>query len=330
MKHRLQIIHRSLGLAALTGTLAATLAGTLLSGSVMAATPMAEKQAPGYYRMMLGSFEVTALSDGTVKLPVDDLLLNTTKEHVQERLADNFLSAPLPTSVNGYLINTGNKLVLIDTGAGSLFGPTLGNLANNMKASGYEPGQVDEIYLTHMHPDHVGGLISDGKIVFPNATIRANQDDADYWLSEEKLNAAAEGAKGFFKGAMASLNPYVEAGQFEAFDGNGQILPGISTIEAKGHTPGHTLYKVESDGNILMLWGDLIHVAAVQFPEPDIAIQFDTNSDNAVSARVNEFERAADAGYLVGSAHLSFPGLGHLTQAGQGYEFIPANYEAGE
>jgi len=322
MKHRLQVIHRSLGLAALTGT--------LLSGPVMAAAPMAEKQAPGYYRTMLGSFEVTALSDGTVKLPVDDLLLNTTKEHVHKRLADNYVSAPLSTSVNGYLINTGDKLVLIDTGAGSLFGPTLGNLVDNLKASGYEPGQVDAIYLTHMHPDHVGGLISDGQIVFPNATIRANQDDADYWLSEEKLNAAEESAKGFFQGAMASLNPYVKAGQFEAFEGNSQILTGISTVEAKGHTPGHTMYKVESEGNILMLWGDLIHVAAVQFLEPDIAIQFDSNSENAVRERVDEFEHAADVGYLVGSAHLSFPGLGHVKEAGKGYEFIPANYETGE
>ena len=322
MKHRLQVIHRSLGLMALTGT--------LLSGTVMAAAPMAEKQAPGYYRMVLGSFEVTALSDGTVKLPVDDLLLNTTREHVHERLADNYLSAPLSTSVNGYLINTGDKLVLIDTGAGSLFGPTLGNLVDNLKASGYEPRQVDAIYITHMHPDHVGGLISDGNIVFPNATIRANQVDANYWLSEENLNAAEKNAKGFFQGAMASLNPYVKAGQFEAFEGNSQILTGISTVEAKGHTPGHTMYKVESEGNILMLWGDLIHVAAVQFPEPDIAIQFDTNSENAVRERMDEFEHAADVGYLVGSAHLSFPGLGHVTKAGEGYKFIPANYETGE
>lgn len=322
MKRNLQSLQRSLGLAAM--------AGTLLSGSVMAAAPLAEKQAPGYYRTMVGDFEITALSDGTVKLPVDDLLLNTTKEHVHDRLAENFLSAPLATSVNGYLINTGDKLVLIDTGAGSLFGPTLGNLVDNLKASGYEPGQVDEIYITHMHPDHVGGLIADGEIVFPNATIRANQDDADYWLSEEKLKAADEGAKGFFKGAMASLNPYVAAGQFKAFDGNQQIMPGISTIEAEGHTPGHTMYKVESSGDILMLWGDLIHVAAIQFPEPDVAIQFDTDSEKAVMDRADEFKQAADAGYLIGSAHLSFPGLGHLSEASQGYEFIPANYETGE
>jgi len=129
---------------------------------------------------------------------------------------------------------------------------------------------------------------------------------------------------------MASLNPYVKAGQFEAFEGNSQILTGISTVEAKGHTPGHTMYKVESEGNILMLWGDLIHVAAVQFLEPDIAIQFDSNSENAVRERVDEFEHAADVGYLVGSAHLSFPGLGHVKEAGKGYEFIPANYETGE
>ncbi|EMP54351.1 beta-lactamase [Marinobacter santoriniensis NKSG1] len=310
-------------------TTAALVAGALFTGQALAGAPMVKEQAPGYYRVMLGNYEITALSDGTVKLPVDDLLLNTTKEHVHERLASNYLSAPLDTSVNGYLINTGEKLVLVDTGAGSLFGPTLGNLVENLRASGYEPEQVDDVFITHMHPDHVGGLMSDGKMAFPNATIRASQDDADYWLSESNLEAANEDAKGFFKGAMASLNPYVKAGHFKAFEGDAQLLPGIKAVEAPGHTPGHTMYRVESDGQVMMLWGDLIHVATVQFPEPDVAIQFDTTPEKAVMERNQEFARAADKGYLIGSAHLSFPGLGHLNKADKGYEFVPANYHGG-
>lgn len=307
----------------------ALVAGTLFAGQAWAGAPMVKEQAPGYYRIMLGNYEITALSDGTVKLPVDDLLLNTTKEHVHKRLAHNFLSAPVDTSVNGYLINTGEKLVLVDTGAGSLFGPTLGNLVDNLRAAGYEPEQVDDVFITHMHPDHVGGLMSDGKMAFPNATIRASQDDADYWLNEANLEAANEDAKGFFKGAMASLNPYVKAGHFKAFKGDAQLLPGIEAVEAPGHTPGHTMYRVESDGQVMMLWGDLIHVATVQFPEPDVAIQFDTTPEKAVMERNQEFARAADKGYLIGSAHLSFPGLGHLNKAGEGYEFVPANYHGG-
>ena len=304
-------------------------AGVLFAAAAQAEAPMVKEQAPGYYRTMLGNFEITALSDGTVKLPVDKLLLNTTEEHVHNTLADNFLSAPLDTSVNGYLINTGNHLVLVDTGAGSLFGPTLGKLVEHLKASGYEPADVDEIYITHMHPDHVGGLISDGEIVFPNAIVRANVEDQNFWLNEDNLKAADEGSKGFFKGAMASLNPYVESGQFKPFDKDRELVPGISAVSASGHTPGHSLYKVESGDNTLMLWGDLIHVAAVQFPQPDIAIQFDVNSEQAVESRAQAFADAQETGYWVGSAHLSFPGLGHLKSADQGYEFIPANYQGG-
>ncbi|WP_336367544.1 MBL fold metallo-hydrolase [Marinobacter sp. C2H3] len=311
--------------------LGAAVASTVfLAGQAVADAPLAEKQAPGYYRMALGQYEITALSDGTVKLPVDQLLLNTSVDHIKERLANHYLSAPLETSVNGYLINTGSKLILVDTGAGSLFGPTLGKLADNLRASGYQPEQVDEILITHMHPDHVGGLVADGKMVFPNATVRAASDDADYWLNKDNLEQAAEGDKGFFQGAMASLNPYVDAGHFKAFKDGAELAPGISAEETHGHTPGHTVYRVESDGQVLMLWGDLIHVAAVQFAEPDVAIKFDSDPKTAVVVRNAEFDRAADKGYLVGGAHLSFPGVGHLTTADKGYSFIPVNYQAGD
>jgi glyoxylase-like metal-dependent hydrolase (beta-lactamase superfamily II) len=300
----------------------------MMASAAQAEAPLNKEQAPGYHRIMVGDFVVTALSDGTVKLPVDDLLLNTTKQHVHETLAESFLSAPLATSVNSYLINTGDKLVLIDAGAGSLFGPTLGFLIENLRAAGYTPDQVDEIYITHMHPDHVGGLVSEGKIVFPNATVRAHQQDADYWLSEANLEAASDDAKGFFKGAMASVNPYVKAGQFKPFKKNQELVPGISSVAAVGHTPGHSIYKVQSQGQTMMLWGDLIHVAAVQFPEPDIAIQFDVNSETAVKTRAEVFADAQEQGYLVGSSHLSFPGLGRLKGADKGYEFIPVNYDS--
>ncbi|MEQ5834922.1 MBL fold metallo-hydrolase [Marinobacter sp. NFXS9] len=309
-------------------TAIALAASLFAAGSVQADAPMVKTQAPGYYRTMLGDFEITALSDGTVQLPVDKLLLNTNEAHVRDVLKAHFLSAPLETSVNGYLINAGDKLVLIDTGAGSLFGPTLGKLESNLEAAGYTPDEVDEIYITHMHPDHVGGLISDGNVVFPNATVRAAQADADYWLSKDEMESAPEGKQGFFKGAMASLNPYVESGHFKAFSGKTDLVDGIEAIPAHGHTPGHSIYHVESDGQSLMLMGDLIHVGSVQFSEPSIAIQFDSNPDQAVNARETAFDNAVDTGTLIGSAHLSFPGMGHLKAAGDGYDFIPVNYNA--
>lgn len=291
-----------------------------------AEAPLAKSQAPGWYRMTVGNFEITALSDGTVALPVDKLLTHTTPEHVKAELAQVYLKAPLETSVNGYLVNTGSKLVLIDTGAAGLFGPTLGKLAANLKASGYQPEQVDEIYVTHMHPDHVGGLVAEGQRVFPNATVRADVHESAYWLSKSRLDAAPADAKGFFQGAMASLQPYVDAGRLKTFDGATELVPGIRAVPAPGHTPGHTIYVAESQGQRIVFWGDLMHVAAVQFPHPEVTIAFDSDSKTAAPQRQKNFADAAKQGYFVAGAHLSFPGIGQLRPDGKGYRWLPANY----
>jgi glyoxylase-like metal-dependent hydrolase (beta-lactamase superfamily II) len=291
-----------------------------------AEAPMAKAQAPGWYRMKVGSFEVTALSDGTVMLPVDDLLTNTKRAIVADMLERSYLKAPVETSVNGYLVNTGSKLVLIDAGAAGLFGPTLGKLLDNLKASGYQPEQVDEIYITHMHPDHVGGLVSDGKMVFPNATVRADLREGGFWLSQENMNKAPADAKGFFQGAMASLNPYVAAGRLKPFDGATELVPGLRALPAAGHTPGHTIYMAESQGSRIVFWGDLLHVAAVQFPMPWTTIQFDTDSKVAGPTRKKQLADAAKQGYFLAIAHVSFPGIGQLRADGVGYRWLPTNY----
>jgi glyoxylase-like metal-dependent hydrolase (beta-lactamase superfamily II) len=310
-------------------TLALTLCVAALAwpaSSADATAPLAKTQAPGYYRMMLGDFEVTALSDGTVDLHVKDLLTNTTAARIQRALARAYLKDPVETSVNGFLVNTGTKLVLVDAGAGSLFGPTLGKLAANLKAAGYAPEQVDEIYITHMHPDHVGGLAADGKAVFPNAVVRADKREADFWLSKANLDGAAKDAKSFFEGAQASMKPYVDAGRFKTFEGDTELAPGVQAVATSGHTPGHTMYVFESKGQRLFAWGDLMHVAAVQFSEPAVTIRFDVDSKAAAVKRKKEFAYAAQRGHWVAASHLSFPGIGRLRADGKGYNWYPANY----
>jgi len=315
--------------AALRRALIAIASSVILWGSMtpaLAAAPQAKFAAPGFFRMMLGNFEITALSDGTVDLPVDKLLTNTTPGKVDQALDKAFLKAPLETSVNGYLINTGTKLVLVDTGAASLFGPTLGKLVSNLKAAGYTPDQVDAVLITHMHPDHVGGLMSEGKLVFANATVHADRHDADFWLSQANMDKAPKESQGFFQGAMASMNPYVTAGKFKPFNGNTELVPGIKAQASAGHTPGHSTFVVESQGQKLVLWGDLMHVAAVQFANPAVTIQYDTDSKAAAVQRQRAYADAAKAGYWVAAAHLSFPGIGHLRKDGKGYVFVPVNY----
>lgn len=306
--------------------LAIGLLSSLGTAPAYAGAPMTKAAAPGYYRVMLGDFEVTALSDGTVALPVDKLLTNTTPEKTLKALAKNHLTTPLQTSVNGYLINTGSKLVLIDTGAASLFGPTLGRLANSLKAAGYTPEQVDEVYITHMHGDHVGGLMNGDQLAFPNAIIRADKHDADFWLSQANMDKAPADGKGGFQGAMASINPYVKAGRFKTFDGDTELVPGVKAIAARGHTPGHSIYMAESKGQKLILWGDLMHVAAVQFENPEVTIGFDSDSKAAKAQRKKAYAEAAKEGYMIGATHLSFPGLGYIRAEGKGYVWVPVNY----
>jgi len=306
-------------------TVLAAAAALIAFAPAHAAAPMVKTPAPGFFRLMVGDFEVTPISDGTVDLPVDTLL-REKPEAVRSALEKNYLKVPTETSDNAFLINTGSKLVLVDTGAGALFGPTLGKFVTNLKAAGYQPEQIDEIYITHMHGDHVGGLVSDGKRVFPNATVRAGKADADYWLSKANLDKAPADKKGFFQGAMTALNPYVEAGKFKAIESDGPLVPGVSAVAEHGHTPGHTTYVVESRGQKLVLVGDLIHVGAVQFDNPGVTIAFDSDEKAAAAARKTVFDAAAKGGYLIGAAHLQFPGIGHLATQGKGYRFIPVNY----
>jgi glyoxylase-like metal-dependent hydrolase (beta-lactamase superfamily II) len=301
------------------------LAAALIAAPSFAAAPMAKTQAPGYFRMMLGDFEVTPLSDGTVDLPVDKLLQQKA-DKTNAALTKAHLKSPLETSDNAFLINTGSKLILVDTGAGVFFGPTLGKIQANLKAAGYTPEQVDEVYLTHMHSDHVGGLVAQAKPAFPNAVVRASKSEADHWLNQSAMDKAPEDGKGSFKNAMAALDPYVKAGKFKTFEGDLEVSPGIRAQGGHGHTPGHTTYVVESRGQKMVMIGDLIHVGAVQFEDPAVTIGFDGDQKAAAAARKKLFDAAAKDGALIGGAHLQFPGVGYLRTEGKGYRFVPVNY----
>jgi glyoxylase-like metal-dependent hydrolase (beta-lactamase superfamily II) len=310
----------------LTAAIALGAFGVMLPATpAIAAAPMVGTQAPGFYRMMLGDFEVTVINDGTVSLDADKLLAEPPAK-TEAALKKAFETSPVETSSNTFLINTGPKLVLVDTGAGTLLGPTLGKFLVNLRAAGYRPEQIDDIFLTHMHPDHVGGLVVNGALAFPNATIHADKRDSDYWLSQANLDQAPADAKGYFQGAMASLNPYLAAGKFQSFDNDGELVPGVHSIATPGHTAGHTSYLVESRGQKLMLIGDLIHVAAVQFNDPGVTIAFDSNAPAAAATRKKMFGELASDGVLIGANHLAFPALGHLRQAGKSWQWVPANY----
>ncbi|AZK64021.1 MBL fold metallo-hydrolase [Pectobacterium versatile] len=314
---------------------------TLLSVVLLAGTPLLAKaesvpqqrtQAPGYYRMMLGQFEITALSDGTVTIPLDKLLTHISHEEMLHLLAQKNLQPQAETSINAYLINTGKQLILVDTGAGPLFGKLGGKLPDNLRAAGYPPEKIDTVLLTHIHADHSGGVSRDGKLVFPNATVYVNQKDADFWLNPANSDHVRDSEKHTFGQSEDSLQPVLAANRLKTFAGKQRLFPGITAVPAPGHTPGHSLYQIESDGQKLTLWGDTIHAEAVQFPRPLTTIDFDRNMDEAAEARLQILAEAARNNEWIGAAHISFPGLGQVKAVydangkPNGYRWLPANY----
>ncbi|WP_245239597.1 MBL fold metallo-hydrolase [Methylobacterium variabile] len=264
------------------GDACALVLGLVLAGSpgdARAAAPQVAQQAPGFYRMMLGRFEVTALLDGTHTFPIPTvlqrprdgggpraLLSEVRPGEAEGRLAQAFLALPFEGSINAFLINTGSRLVLVDAGAGDLYGACCGKLVANLRAAGYAPEAVDEVLLTHLHADHVGGVMHDGQAIFPNATIRVSRRDADHWLNPANAAAAPQFLLPMFRGAQAALKPYRDAGRLIPFDGEGEVLPGFVAFPTAGHTPGHSSYRVTSGGETLLVWGDIVHVAPIQFP----------------------------------------------------------------
>ncbi|MBO9112103.1 MBL fold metallo-hydrolase [Agrobacterium sp. S2/73] len=314
---------RSILKNALTGFVAAPFVAPSI---VFAKAPFAAVQAPGFYRLKIGSVEVTALSDGTVALPLAKLYTNTSEEHAQGALNDAFLPEIVPTSVNAFLVNTGERLVLIDAGTGTYLGPSLGKLVSNIEASGYKVGDIDDVILTHIHTDHSGGLMSEGKRTFPNATLRVNEREAKFWLSPENAKTATGIVKQHFGEADQCVTPYVRAGKFETFGDNQAPVPGLGSILYAGHTPGHSAITLESEGQKIVFWGDITHGDILQFDEPGIAIEFDIDQKAAVAARDLAFKQAVDGKYLVAGAHIAFPGVGHVRTDSTNYDWLPVNY----
>lgn len=300
--------------------------GLLTAAPLEAAAPPARTQAPGYYRFALGSFEVTALLDGTIKLDPAQSLKDITPGEATQLLEKEFVRAPVETSINAFLINTGNRLVLVDTGVGSLLGASGGHLLDNLRAAGYEASQVDDILISHMHGDHIGGLLLKGERAFSNATVHADKLEADLWLDRTRMAQATAEARQSFEWAMQAFAPYIAAGKFVTFSGESQIAPGISTRPAYGHTPGHSFYVLASGQDKLVFWGDLLHFPPVQFPRPAVTVRFDNDPALARQSREKEFAAAAAGGYWIAVAHISFPGIGHIRTDGNGYRWVPALY----
>ncbi|MGJ7613958.1 MULTISPECIES: MBL fold metallo-hydrolase [unclassified Variovorax] len=285
------------------------------------------EQAPAFYRVMVGDFEITAISDGTIEVPLDKLLQGESVAKIDAMMKSGFEALPAETSINAFVINTGSKLMIVDTGAGDLFKPGGGGrLFENLKAAGYNADQFDAVLLTHVHADHSGGLVVGGKMMFPNADVYVQKADREYWFDRAKEAKAPEDQKHSFEQGRGSLTPYLDAGKVKIVDGASQLFPGITTEPAPGHTPGHNFISVESKGAKILFWGDTIHAEPVQFQKPSVTIKFDADQKAAALQREKILSDAAKKGYLIGAAHIAFPGMGHVRAQGGAYQWVPVNY----
>lgn len=283
-------------------------------------------QGAAFYRFGVGAVTVTALSDGTVPQDLHALLRRTTQTKTDALLAAGFLRNPIEASINAFLIALPDRLVLVDTGSGELFGPgNGGKLLSNLAAAGYRPEQITDILITHVHTDHSGGLVHEGKIVFPNATVHVGKPDVDFFLNP--ANSARSGYdRKYFDEAIKTLKPYVDAGKVAAFSNTTEVVPGITATLHPGHTPGSAFYTLTSQGERITFIGDIIHVASVQFPDPSVTIVYDVDPKAAEATREHAFSEFAGDRELVAAPHLPFPGVGHVRRAGKGYEWAPIEY----
>jgi glyoxylase-like metal-dependent hydrolase (beta-lactamase superfamily II) len=300
--------------------------------TALAEAPMVKTQSPGFYRMMLGRIEVTALLDGFTELNAS-LLRNVSETEIRDLLKHAFIDDPqkLPTSVNAYLVNAGGKLALVDAGGAGL-GPKFGRLLQNLKAAGYGPEQVDYVLLTHLHPDHAAGLLnSEGKPAFPNATALVAKAESEYWLSTADPDKAPPEYREHLKSAVKlvrrAADPYIHSERWKTFEGSELPIAGMRAIAIPGHTPGHMAYEIHSDGRTLVILGDMVHCGAVQFARPGAAVSFDSDPKQAVASREALFRRIADGKTLVAGMHLSFPGIGRIRMDGENaYTWVPIEY----
>lgn len=319
-----QLSRRSL----LTAATAVALAPTISALPARAAAPPAGKQVNGVYRQKLGDFELTQITDGAARRPVSNgFVANISKdEAVAETEKLFYPKDQVVIPFNPLVINTGSKLVLIDTGVGSAMYEkskgAVGQLLTNMAAAGIDRNAIDTVIISHFHGDHINGLrLPDGGLAFPNAELKVPGVEWDFWMSDanaDKVSGYNKGAwavpRGIFNGLANKVTKY-EAGK--------EIAPGITAIATHGHTPGHMSFAVQSGSAHALVQSDVTNIPQFFLRHPDWHVEYDVDPAMAVQTRHKFYDMAAAERTMVIGFHFSFPAAGYVEKDGAGYRLVP-------
>ena len=305
---------------------AATALTPLMGRSALASAPVAGKQAAAFYRYKVGSYECTSINDGARSFPMPDTFVkNVPKDQALAAAEAAYMPKGMVTvPFNPQIINTGSKLVLIDTGYGPGIAPSVGLLPAGMAAAGIDPKAIDVVVLSHLHPDHINGVkTADGKVAFPNAEIMAPAQDWAFWMSDDNAAKAESNPmmKGYFGNTRKILGDI--AGKVTKYEWGKEVAPGITALATPGHTPGHTSFAVASGSSKILIQSDVTNIPEFFLRNPDWHVAYDVDPIKAAETRHKFYDMAAAEKATVVGFHFQFPSIGHVEKAGTGYRLIP-------
>jgi glyoxylase-like metal-dependent hydrolase (beta-lactamase superfamily II) len=309
------------------GSAAVGAAALAPTAPALAHAPQVGKRAqPSFYRFKLGTIEITVVSDGTLAFPAETLW-GDRAEDARGLLTSTFQpSSPVGLQINTILVNTGDKLVLIDAGCGvDKFQKTTGGLISNLAAAGYAPGDIDMILLTHAHFDHLWGISDheNASLVFPSAELVASETEVAFWSAPDLVGKLSPAQKPL----VTQANLKLASPRLRLIKAGAEVAPGVTTFDTPGHTPGHMSVHISSGREEMLLSGDVVVNSAVSFLHPEWPFGFDLDVPQATKTRMAFLDRSAADKTLVGSYHLPFPGFGHVVREGSGYRWLPPDWQ---
>lgn len=270
--------------------------------------------------MTVGGVQVLGLSDGTLPTSLDKIV-DIDRTQAQQLVGETDDAGTFSIPVNNFVIRRGDKVIMIDAGAGNTMYPTLGRLPDNLRAAGIDPKAVTHVVITHLHGDHANGLVDDaGNPHYPNAEIVVHEIEADFWMAPDRTGDPDK-VKANRARSKINLKPYLD--RIHRVHGDDEYL-GFVPVIAPGHTPGHTCWVLSAPAGGFMALGDVVHVSAIQLSHPDAGTIYDLDKDQAVRSRKRILDMAASERLAIAGAHVNAPGFGYVTRRGAAFAFEPA------